>query len=68
MKVKRKAKGKAGRKRGGVLAYPGIARHAEALGVERTHLWRVLTGRRESRSLISRYKAIIEAAHRGGAK
>ena len=39
--------------------YPGITRHAEQLGVRREHLWMVLTGRRESRSLRARYAALV---------
>jgi N-glycosylase/DNA lyase len=40
------------------VRYPNISRHADILGVTREHLWRVLTGRRESRSLIMRYNSI----------
>ena len=39
--------------------YRGITRHAEQLGVRREHLWMVLTGRRESRSLRERYAALV---------
>jgi hypothetical protein len=38
--------------------FRGIGQHAEQLGVRREHLWMVLTGRRESRSLLIRYAAI----------
>jgi hypothetical protein len=44
------------RKRGPRI--PGICADAEALGVHRIHLWNVLKGRRESRSLLRRYKAL----------
>jgi hypothetical protein len=37
------------------VRFPNISRHAAELGVTREHLWRVLTGRRESRSLTARY-------------
>jgi hypothetical protein len=40
------------------VKYPNISRHAQMLGVTREHLWRVLTGRRESRSLSVRYASI----------
>ncbi len=36
----------------------GIPAAAAARGVDRTHLWRVLTGRRESRSLVRRYREL----------
>jgi len=42
--------------------FRGIGRHAEQLGVRREHLWMVLTGRRESRSLMVRYAAMREKA------
>jgi hypothetical protein len=38
--------------------FRGIGRHAEELGVRREHLWQVLTGRRQSRSLMDRYAEI----------
>lgn len=38
--------------------FAGIQRHAEALGVHRGHLWAVLAGKRESRSLLKRYEAL----------
>ena len=37
------------------IIFPGIGNHADQLGVNRIHLWKVLTGRRESRSLMARY-------------
>lgn len=46
----------------GPTKYPGIVRDASALGVTRIHLWLVLTGRRESRSLTARYAALKKAA------
>jgi hypothetical protein len=38
--------------------FPGIVAAARKLGVHRNHLWLVLSGRRESRSLVARYKAL----------
>jgi hypothetical protein len=60
VKAKSGAKAKAGRTR-----YPGITRHARMLGVTYPHLWQVLTGRRASRRLIARYRALL--AGRGAA-
>lgn len=34
---------------------PGITKDAEALGVDRTHLYRVLKGERVSKRLLKRY-------------
>lgn len=45
--------------------FPGISRDAEALGVTRTHLWLVLSGRRQSRRLMRRYKLLKEEAQNG---
>lgn len=39
--------------------FPGICRHAKALGVHRIHLYLVLSGGRRSASLLRRYNAII---------
>ncbi len=36
----------------------GIVAHARALGVRREHLWMVLEGQRESRSLMARYEEL----------
>lgn len=49
------------RPRRGETRFPGIKRHAEELGVTRPHLWQVLTGSRSSASLLSKYKALIQA-------
>lgn len=38
--------------------FQGIGQAAEALGVHRVHLWLVLTGRRQSGSLLRRYAAL----------
>ena len=38
--------------------YPDIVRDAKALGVSRTHLYRVLEGKRESVALLIRYQAM----------
>ncbi|MCZ7593096.1 MAG: hypothetical protein M5U15_13605 [Kiritimatiellae bacterium] len=46
------------------MRFPGICRHAELLGVHRTHLYQVLSGGRRSVSLLRRYNAII-ARERG---
>lgn len=43
--------------------FPKIGLAAAALGVDRSHLWRVLTGRRRSRSLSARYAAWKGAGH-----
>lgn len=43
----------------GPTRFPRIVEAAAALGVDRTHLWRVLTGRRSSRSLLRRYNAFV---------
>jgi len=46
--------------------HQGIVADAKALDVHRIHLWLVLTGRRQSRSLIKRYRA-LRAEHRQNA-
>ena len=38
--------------------FPRIGEAARDLGVDRTHLWRVLTGKRRSASLLRRYEAL----------
>ncbi len=48
------------------IKFPGICRDAKKLGVERTHLYRVLTGKRISVSLMKRYKALKST--QGGTK
>ena len=40
----------------GSSKYPGICKAALDLGVSRVHLWKVLTGRRESASLMRRWE------------
>jgi hypothetical protein len=46
-------------KRGGCrVRFPGIVRHAKSLGVERSHLYRVLTGERQT-PLLARYQALV---------
>ncbi len=42
--------------------FPHIGKAAEQLGVERTHLWRVLSGQRKSASLLRRYEALASLA------
>jgi hypothetical protein len=42
--------------------YKGITRHARQLGVSRPHLWQVLEGYRESRSLMDRYRRLVGSA------
>ena len=44
------------------MRFAGIGEAAQALGVDRTHLWRVLTGRRKSASLHARYEALDKLA------
>lgn len=53
--VNAKGKSHQGRR---AIRYPGITRDARSLGVAREHLWQVLTGRRKSRSLLKRYRAL----------
>ena len=66
MSMKRKRNhGDAAAARPSRVRFPNIRADAAALGVERSHLWRVLTGRRESRSLLRRYG---ELAREGGAR
>lgn len=55
MGVKRIKRSRAAR---GKTVFPGIERHAAHLGVSRVHLWKVLTGRRESLSLMMRYRSL----------
>jgi len=43
------------RTRRGPTKFPGIVADAEQLGVNYTHLWRVLTGERPSRRLTEAY-------------
>ena len=45
-------------KSGRVVKYSNISAEAAQLGVHRIHLWQVLEGRRHSRSLIHRYRAL----------
>lgn len=47
------------RQRGETL-FPGITRHAQTLGTNRTHLHLVLIGERKSRSLIKRYSDLLK--------
>ncbi len=42
--------------------FPHIGKASEQLGVERTHLWRVLSGERKSASLLARYEALASLA------
>ena len=48
------------RKRGArqLVRFPGIVEDAAMLGVERTHLYRVLKGERESRRLTAAWKQL----------
>jgi len=41
-----------------IIKHPGLVADARALGVSYPHLWMVLEGRRESKSLMARYKAL----------
>lgn len=41
--------------------FPGISLAAAELGVSRNHLWQVLSGKRESKPLMSRWKAWLKA-------
>jgi hypothetical protein len=49
--------GKRSRKLRGIQ-FPGITADAEALKCDRTHLFRVLTGERTSKSLTARYREL----------
>jgi hypothetical protein len=49
----RKSKAKPGRAK-----YVGIVADAAALDVDRIHLWKVLSGRRASKSLLARYRQL----------
>jgi hypothetical protein len=40
------------------VKYVGIVSDAAALAVSREHLWQVLSGRRESKSLLARYSTL----------
>lgn len=51
------------RPRRGATRFPGIVKDAARLGVNRIHLYLVLTGQRESRPLLRRYTEL----KRGGA-
>lgn len=42
--------------------YPGITEQAEALGVSRTHLYLVLSGKRPSARLMSAYLKLTKAS------
>lgn len=47
--------------RGKQVRYPGSSIAACAMGVDRTHLHRVLTGERQSKSLVARWHAWLKA-------
>lgn len=49
---------RANNKTGKTRRFRGISADAERLDVCRQHLWQVLTGRRQSRSLLSRYQQL----------
>lgn len=59
------ATGKTRGKPRGPNKHPGIVRHARALGVSYTHLYRVLVGERRS-PLLQRYQALVAAERSGG--
>lgn len=42
--------------------HDGVCKAAEQLGVSRHHLWSVLTGRRNSRSLLQAYRKLKKEA------
>ena len=61
MKTKNKQKQPMQRMRHGArgpVRFPGINAACAALGCSRTHLYSVLTGQRQSRSLLARYEAL----------
>jgi hypothetical protein len=41
-----------------LVRFPGIVSDAQRLGVHRIHLYLVLTGQRQSRRLMERYRAL----------
>lgn len=43
----------------GDTIFPGITRHAAALGRSRVHLWLVLTGARHSPQLVTEYTRLL---------
>ena len=62
MKTKNKQKQPMQRMRHGArgpVRFPGINAACAALGCSRTHLYYVLTGQRQSRSLLRRYEAFV---------
>jgi hypothetical protein len=42
------------------ILYPNIVINARLLGVNRSHLWRVLTGERKSPGLLRRFKILSQ--------
>lgn len=40
------------------IRFHRIVADAQTLGVSRVHLWQVLTGRRQSKTLLARYRAL----------
>lgn len=40
------------------VLFPGLSTYARLLGVHRNHLYLVLSGRRQSRSLVRRYRSL----------
>lgn len=48
----------------GRVRFPGIIEDAQVLGVDRTHLYRVLTGQRPSKRLLAAYKNLKKEAAR----
>lgn len=56
MSMQGKEQGRRGK--GAARRFPGITEAARRLGVDRSHLWRVLAGRRESASLSRRYREL----------
>ena len=57
MQLAQQATGSKIRKRRQVR-FPGLVTDAETLGVHRNHLYLVLSGRRESASLMKRYRSL----------
>lgn len=49
-------------RRSGPAKFPGIAGDARTLGVSRTHLYLVLSGKRSSARLLKRYLKLRRAA------
>jgi hypothetical protein len=64
MKLRQQKSGRSNKRK---IIFPNILNQADLLGVNRTHLWRVLTGERESPDLLHRFDLLIKASHHNSA-